>query len=154
MTSDGWEPDALTAHVRIYEGANSIVHGSNIVTPPGKPVANRENKPYPKCKRVRPTHRGAADSACFEWNDHSGGPVILDVELSRFAGFGSLLFDQSTFDSARVGVSNLVALTLSREGSGAWVGAIASKPTTPATVDPSARRGLVWSRTPTTQVIP
>ena len=80
--------------------------------------------------------------------------VNLVVELSRFAGFGSLLFDQSTFDSARVGVSNLVALTLSREGSGAWVGAIASKPTTPATVDPSARRGLVWSRTPTTQVIP
>ncbi len=84
----------------------------------------------------------------------SASPVNLVVELSRFAGFGSLLFDQSTFDSARVGVSNLVALTLSREGSGAWVGAIASKPTTPATVDPSARRGLVWSRTPTTQVIP
>lgn len=34
MTSAGWEPDALTAHVRICEGANSIVHGSNIVTPP------------------------------------------------------------------------------------------------------------------------
>jgi hypothetical protein len=33
-TSGGWEPDALTAHVRICEGANSIVHGSNIVTPP------------------------------------------------------------------------------------------------------------------------
>ena len=33
-TSNGWEPDALTAHVRNYEGANSIVHGSNIVTPP------------------------------------------------------------------------------------------------------------------------
>jgi len=32
--SDVWEPDALTAHVRIYEGATSIVHGSNIVTPP------------------------------------------------------------------------------------------------------------------------
>ena len=32
--SSGWEPDALTAHVRIYEGATSIVHGSNIVTPP------------------------------------------------------------------------------------------------------------------------
>ena len=34
MTSDVREPDALTAHVRIYEGATSIVHGSNIVTPP------------------------------------------------------------------------------------------------------------------------
>ena len=33
-TSRGWEPDALTAHVRIYEGATSIVHGDNIVTPP------------------------------------------------------------------------------------------------------------------------
>jgi len=33
-TSNGWEPDALTAHVRIYEGATSIVHGDNIVTPP------------------------------------------------------------------------------------------------------------------------
>ena len=31
---DIWEPDALTAHVRIYEGATSIAHGSNIVTPP------------------------------------------------------------------------------------------------------------------------
>jgi hypothetical protein len=56
VTSDGWEPDALTAHVRIYEGANSIVHGSNIVTPPRKQVANRENKPYPKHERVRSTH--------------------------------------------------------------------------------------------------
>ena len=34
MTGDVREPDALTAHVRIYEGATSIVHGSNIVTPP------------------------------------------------------------------------------------------------------------------------
>ncbi len=34
VTSVCWEPDALTAHVRICEGANSIVHGSNIVTPP------------------------------------------------------------------------------------------------------------------------
>ena len=33
MTSNGWEPDALTAHVRICEGANSIVHGYHIVTP-------------------------------------------------------------------------------------------------------------------------
>ena len=33
MTSDGWEPDALTAHVRICEGTNSIMQGSNIVTP-------------------------------------------------------------------------------------------------------------------------
>ena len=56
MTSDGWEPDALTAHVRICEGANSIAQGSNIVTPPRKPVANRENKLYPKCERVRSTH--------------------------------------------------------------------------------------------------
>ena len=32
--SDVWEPDALTAHVRIYEGATSIVHGDNLVTPP------------------------------------------------------------------------------------------------------------------------
>ncbi len=67
MTSDGWEPDALTAHVRICEGADSIVHGSNIVTPPGKPVANRENKPYPKCKRVRSTHRGARLARVFKW---------------------------------------------------------------------------------------
>jgi hypothetical protein len=66
VTSDGWEPDALTAHVRIYEGANSIVHGSNIVTPPRKQVANRENKPYPKHERVRSTHREAADRVCFE----------------------------------------------------------------------------------------
>jgi len=29
-----WEPDALTAHVRICEGSNSIVQGQNIVTPP------------------------------------------------------------------------------------------------------------------------
>ena len=34
VTSEAWEPDALNAHVRIYEGATSIVHGSNIVTPP------------------------------------------------------------------------------------------------------------------------
>jgi len=34
VTSEAWEPDALTAHVRIYEGATSIVHGYNIVTPP------------------------------------------------------------------------------------------------------------------------
>jgi len=34
VTSEAWEPDALTAHVRIYERANSIVQGSNIVTPP------------------------------------------------------------------------------------------------------------------------
>lgn len=27
VTSEAWEPDALTAHVRIYEGATSIVHG-------------------------------------------------------------------------------------------------------------------------------
>ena len=33
MTSNGWEPDALTADVRICEGANSIVHGYHIVTP-------------------------------------------------------------------------------------------------------------------------
>ena len=32
--SDGWEPDALTAHVQIYEGATSVVHGCNIVTSP------------------------------------------------------------------------------------------------------------------------
>ena len=51
--SDVWESDALTAHVRIYEGATSIVHGSNIVTPPrGNQVANRENKPYPTHKRI------------------------------------------------------------------------------------------------------
>jgi hypothetical protein len=25
--------------------------------------------------------RGAADSACFEWNDHCGGPVIRGVLL-------------------------------------------------------------------------
>ena len=29
VASEAWEPDALTAHVRIYEGATSIVHGSN-----------------------------------------------------------------------------------------------------------------------------
>ncbi len=34
VISDVWEPDALTANVRIYEGATSIVQGSNIVTPP------------------------------------------------------------------------------------------------------------------------
>ena len=33
MTGNGWEPDALTAHVRICEGATSIVQGNNIVTP-------------------------------------------------------------------------------------------------------------------------
>jgi len=27
VTSEAWEPDALTAHVRIYEGATSIVQG-------------------------------------------------------------------------------------------------------------------------------
>ena len=58
-TSNGWEPDALTAHVRIYERATSIVHGHNIVhehdivdTTTGNQVANRENKPYPKHKRI------------------------------------------------------------------------------------------------------
>ena len=34
MAGEIWEPDALTAHVRICEGANSMVHGSNLVTPP------------------------------------------------------------------------------------------------------------------------
>ena len=34
VTSEAWEPDALTAHGWIYEGATSIVHGSNILTPP------------------------------------------------------------------------------------------------------------------------
>ena len=57
VTGVGWEPDALTAHVRICERANSIVHGSNIGTPPWKQMANRENKPHPKHKRVRSTHR-------------------------------------------------------------------------------------------------
>jgi len=31
VASETWEPDAPAAHVRIYEGATSIVHGSNIV---------------------------------------------------------------------------------------------------------------------------
>ena len=29
-------------------------------------------------------HAEPPTSACFEWNDHSGGPVIVDVELNRF----------------------------------------------------------------------
>jgi hypothetical protein len=33
VTSEAWEPDALTAHVRICEGANSILQGHDIVTP-------------------------------------------------------------------------------------------------------------------------
>jgi len=34
VLGESWEPDALTAHVRICEGANSMPQGSNIVTPP------------------------------------------------------------------------------------------------------------------------
>ena len=34
LIRSGWEPDALTAHVLIYDGATSIMHGDNIVTPP------------------------------------------------------------------------------------------------------------------------
>ena len=46
---NGWEPDALTAHVRIYEGADlNCAWIKYCDTTNGKPVANRENKPYPK----------------------------------------------------------------------------------------------------------
>ena len=72
-TSSGWEPYALTAHVRIYEGATSIVHGSNIVTPPRKRVANRENKPYPKHKRIALLTRNAA-AAVFEMDSLPAAP--------------------------------------------------------------------------------
>ena len=57
VTSEIWEPDALTAHVRICEGANfNRARIQYCDTTEGKPVANREHKPYPKHERVRPTH--------------------------------------------------------------------------------------------------
>ena len=40
-TSNGWEPDVLTAHVRIHKGATSIVHGHNIVH--GRNIVHEHN---------------------------------------------------------------------------------------------------------------
>ena len=75
MTSNGWEPDALTAHVRICEGTNSIGHGSNIVTPHGKPVANGKHQLYPKHKRVRSTHPEPRAARLLHRNVIRRGPV-------------------------------------------------------------------------------
>ena len=79
VTSNGWEPDALTAHVRICEGTNSIGHGSNIVTPHGKPVANGKHQLYPKHKRVRSTHPERRNFVQTEWTITCCRLVIVGV---------------------------------------------------------------------------
>ncbi len=61
VTSGGWEPDALTAQVRFWEG--SAINRTWIEycdTTKRKRVANSEHKPYPKLERHRSTHREIA----------------------------------------------------------------------------------------------
>jgi hypothetical protein len=58
VTSDGWEPDALTAQVRFWEGsAYNRTRIEYCDTTKRKRVANSEHKPYPKLERLRSTHR-------------------------------------------------------------------------------------------------
>ncbi len=58
VTRDGWEPDALTAQVRFWEGsAYNRTRIEYCDTTKRKRVANSEHKPYPKPERLRSTHR-------------------------------------------------------------------------------------------------
>ena len=56
-TGEIWEPDALTAHVRIYEGpAVNAAKYQPIQAPSKYWMANRESNQYDKPKRPRSTH--------------------------------------------------------------------------------------------------
>jgi hypothetical protein len=58
VRSDGWEPDALTAQVRFWEGfAFNGTRREYCDTTNRKRVANSEHKPYPKLRRHDSTHR-------------------------------------------------------------------------------------------------
>jgi hypothetical protein len=57
VTSGGWEPDALTAQVRFWEGsAFNRARREYCDTTIRKRVENSEHKPYPKLERYRSTH--------------------------------------------------------------------------------------------------
>ena len=57
MAGEVWEPDALTAHVRIYEGPRvNEAKYRKIQAPTKYWMANRESTRYDKPKRPRPTH--------------------------------------------------------------------------------------------------
>jgi len=71
LPSEVWEPDALTAHVRIYEGPRvNEAKYQKIQAPTKYWLANRESTRYDKPKRPRtPAYSpGAADDAGFEIN--------------------------------------------------------------------------------------
>ena len=57
LTGDGWEPDALTAQVRFWEGSKlSIEHASRPMAPDGKPMGNGGKIVYAKLERLCSTH--------------------------------------------------------------------------------------------------
>jgi hypothetical protein len=65
VTSGGWEPDALTAQVRFWEGsAFNRARREYCDTIIRKRVANSEHKPYPKLERYRSTHPEIASGCC------------------------------------------------------------------------------------------
>ena len=66
VPSEIWEPDAVTRHVRIYEGSGvNWAWKEYCDTTNGKPVANSEHKPYPKPKRPRSTHPEPSKQLCL-----------------------------------------------------------------------------------------
>jgi len=84
VRSGGWEPDALTAQVRFWEG--SAINRTWIEycdTTKRKRVANSEHKPYPKLERHRSTHRGGPLVRFPEWSLNSRAPVTRDAMASR-----------------------------------------------------------------------
>jgi hypothetical protein len=52
-------------------------------------VGNREHKPYPKQKRVRPTRHGVAGRAAFEINVVRRGPVTSNVRWMKIVSLSS-----------------------------------------------------------------
>jgi hypothetical protein len=87
VTSGGWEPDALTAQVRFWEG--SAFNRARIEycdTTKRKRVANSEHKPYPKLERLRSTHRADGLRRLLQWKTNRPSPVmatVLPLEMQR-----------------------------------------------------------------------
>ena|GEM_PF-3339490 len=92
MAGEVWEPDALTAHVRIYEGPRVNEAKYRKIQAPSKCwMANRESTRYDKPKRPRSTHPELPIGRFGKSNFHGGGPVTairsnsLDSLLIRTA---------------------------------------------------------------------
>ncbi len=78
LSGGGWEPDALTAQVRFWEGSKfSIEHASRPMAPDGKPMGNGGKIVYAKLERLCSSHPELAIGRILRSKSLGGNQVIL-----------------------------------------------------------------------------